>query len=232
MDVGPWRSTCGARASSASWSPASRAAVSRRCRARLEEGWGARVTEAMGIGDIGDLALGRVRGAGRYAPRRARVRPPRADRSPDSGVAPSRSSTGRPANSCSHIAAPSAAPLLRFRTRGATSELRTTPCPCGRPGPRIRCIGRTDDMLIVRGSQHIPLSGPRGRRRLRPARERPHPRPAASPQASSRSRPSPSPSSSPTGVELDNDLAEAIRERLRSVLVIPDTRSSSYPGAA
>jgi phenylacetate-CoA ligase len=27
----------------------------------------------------------------------------------------------------------------------------TTPCPCGRTGPRIRCVGRTDDMLIVAG---------------------------------------------------------------------------------
>src|SRR5437764_13253192 len=43
-----------------------------------------------------------------------------------------------------------AAPLLRFRTRDHV-ELRTSPCRCGRTGPRIRCLGRTDDMLIVRG---------------------------------------------------------------------------------
>ena len=41
-----------------------------------------------------------------------------------------------------------AAPLLRFRTRDHV-VVRTGPCRCGRTGPRIRCVGRTDDMLIV-----------------------------------------------------------------------------------
>ncbi|MBI1731964.1 MAG: hypothetical protein HYR49_04250 [Gammaproteobacteria bacterium] len=30
------------------------------------------------------------------------------------------------------------------------------PIPTGRTGPRIRCIGRTDDMLIVRGVNLFP----------------------------------------------------------------------------
>ena len=41
-------------------------------------------------------------------------------------------------------------PLVRFRTRDRVL-VRTDPCPCGRTGPRIRCIGRTDDLLIVNG---------------------------------------------------------------------------------
>ncbi len=48
-----------------------------------------------------------------------------------------------------------AAPLLRFRTRDHV-QMRTSPCPCGRTGPRVRCIGRTDDMLIVRGVNVFP----------------------------------------------------------------------------
>jgi phenylacetate-CoA ligase len=48
-----------------------------------------------------------------------------------------------------------AAPLLRFRTRDHV-HVRTEPCPCGRTSPRIRCIGRTDDMLIVRGVNVFP----------------------------------------------------------------------------
>ncbi len=48
-----------------------------------------------------------------------------------------------------------AAPLLRFRTRDHV-EVRTSACPCGRTGPRVRCIGRTDDMLIVRGVNVFP----------------------------------------------------------------------------
>jgi phenylacetate-CoA ligase len=50
-----------------------------------------------------------------------------------------------------------AAPLLRFRTRDHV-QVRTTACPCGRTGPRIRCIGRTDDMLIVRGVNVFPAA--------------------------------------------------------------------------
>jgi phenylacetate-CoA ligase len=50
-----------------------------------------------------------------------------------------------------------AAPLLRFRTRDHV-EVRTRPCPCGRTGPRVRCIGRTDDMLIVRGVNVFPAA--------------------------------------------------------------------------
>jgi phenylacetate-CoA ligase len=41
-------------------------------------------------------------------------------------------------------------PLIRFRTRDRVT-VRTSPCPCGRTGPRVRCVGRTDDLLIVNG---------------------------------------------------------------------------------
>lgn len=41
-------------------------------------------------------------------------------------------------------------PLVRFRTRDLV-VVKTSPCPCGRTGSRLRCIGRTDDMLIVAG---------------------------------------------------------------------------------
>jgi phenylacetate-CoA ligase len=36
--------------------------------------------------------------------------------------------------------------------------VRTAPCPCGRTGPRLRCIGRTDEMLIVRGVNVFPTA--------------------------------------------------------------------------
>jgi len=41
-------------------------------------------------------------------------------------------------------------PLVRFRTRDRV-VLWTDPCVCGRTGMRLRCIGRTDDLLILRG---------------------------------------------------------------------------------
>ena len=49
------------------------------------------------------------------------------------------------------------APLLRFRTRDHV-RLGVGLCACGRTAPRVRCIGRTDDMLIVRGVNLFPTA--------------------------------------------------------------------------
>ncbi len=46
-------------------------------------------------------------------------------------------------------------PLLRFRTRDRVEVLGTS-CACGRTGFRLRCIGRTDDMLLVLGVNVFP----------------------------------------------------------------------------
>ncbi|MFJ8415629.1 phenylacetate--CoA ligase family protein [Bacillus paramycoides] len=46
-------------------------------------------------------------------------------------------------------------PLVRFRTRDLV-QVDTTPCKCGKKSFRLRCIGRTDDMLIVRGVNVFP----------------------------------------------------------------------------
>ena len=48
-----------------------------------------------------------------------------------------------------------ASPLLRFRTRDHV-VVTGTDCPCGRTGFKVRCVGRTDDMLIVRGINVFP----------------------------------------------------------------------------
>jgi len=48
-----------------------------------------------------------------------------------------------------------ASPVLRFRS-GDFIEVLGTSCACGRTGPKIRCVGRTDDMLIVRGANVFP----------------------------------------------------------------------------
>ena len=49
-----------------------------------------------------------------------------------------------------------AMPLIRYRTRDRT-RLRRDPCPCGRTLVRMdRVLGRTDDMLIVRGVNVFP----------------------------------------------------------------------------
>lgn len=49
-----------------------------------------------------------------------------------------------------------AMPILRYRTRDI-AVLDRSPCPCGRTGVRMgRVVGRTDDMLIIRGVNVFP----------------------------------------------------------------------------
>jgi phenylacetate-CoA ligase len=46
-------------------------------------------------------------------------------------------------------------PVVRFRTRDRITVF-TDPCECGRTSFRIRCTGRTDDMLIILGVNVFP----------------------------------------------------------------------------
>ena len=200
-------------------------------RAALEEGWGARVTEAMGIGDIGVSLWGECEAQdGMHLGARGFVHAELID--PDTGRRARPWRTARRGELVLTHLRHRAAPLLRFRTRDHV-VVRTSPCPCGRTGPRVRCIGRTDDMLIVRGVNVFPSARARGRQHLRARRQRPHPRPAGGRRASSRTR------RCPVSVELaarraaaDPALAEAIRERLRTHAGGPGPRRPRARGAA
>ena len=122
-------------------------------RARLEEGWGARVTEAMGIGDIGISLWGECEEqAGMHLGARGFVHAEVID--PGSGEALELADGVTGELVLTHLRH-RAAPLLRFRTRDHV-QLWTSACACGRTSPRVRCIGRTDDMLIVRGVNVFP----------------------------------------------------------------------------
>jgi phenylacetate-CoA ligase/benzoylacetate-CoA ligase len=50
-----------------------------------------------------------------------------------------------------------ATPVLRYRSRDHARVVGTG-CACGRTSPRIRCIGRTDDMLIYKGMNVFPTA--------------------------------------------------------------------------
>jgi phenylacetate-CoA ligase len=122
-------------------------------RAKLEEGWGARVTEAMGIGDIGVSLWGECEEQdGMHLGARGFVHAELIE--PETGEALPLEDGATGELVLTHLRH-RAAPLLRFRTRDHV-EARTSPCPCGRTGPRVRCIGRTDDMLILRGVNLFP----------------------------------------------------------------------------
>jgi phenylacetate-CoA ligase len=122
-------------------------------RAKLEEGWGAKVTEAMGVGDIGPSLFGECEEQdGMHLGAHGFVHLELID--PETGDARDLEDDAEGELVLTHLRH-RAAPLLRFRTRDHVT-VKTSPCACGREGPRIRCIGRTDDMLIVRGVNVFP----------------------------------------------------------------------------
>ena len=185
-------------------------------RAQLEEGWGARVTEAMGIVDIGISLWGECEQQdGMHLGARGFVHAELID--PVTGEALAMDDGARGELVLTHLRH-RAAPLLRFRTRDHV-EVRASACPCGRTGPRIRCVGRTDDMLIVRGVNVFPSAvrevvgafapDVSGHILVRPRAEGVKQEPPL-----------------PVSVELargtapDPALAELIRERLRGVLTV------------
>jgi phenylacetate-CoA ligase len=185
-------------------------------RAMLEEGWGARVTEAMGIGDIGISLWGECEQQdGMHLGARGFVHPELIDPGTGDALELADGATGELV--LTHLRH-RAAPLLRFRTRDHV-EVRTSPCACGRTGPRVRCIGRTDDMLIVRGVNVFPSA-------VREVVGAFAPRVSGNilvkPQAPGVKQEPPL----PVVVELARDvtadasLADAIRERLRGVLAV------------
>jgi phenylacetate-CoA ligase len=185
-------------------------------RTMLEERWGARVTEAMGIGDIGPSLWGECEEQdGMHLGARGFVHVELIDPETGTALEVAEGATGELV--LTHLKH-RAAPLLRFRTRDHV-EVRTTPCPCGRTGLRVRCIGRTDDMLIVRGVNVFPSA-------VREVVSAFAPRVSGhilvKPQAPGVKQEPPL----PVSVELAPDaaadaaLAEAIRERLRELLVV------------
>jgi phenylacetate-CoA ligase len=124
-------------------------------RARLEDGWGASVTEAMGIGDIGVSLWGECeQKQGMHLGARGFVHAELIE--PEAGTELDLADGVTGELVLTHLMH-RAAPLLRFRTRDHV-EVRTDPCGCGRTSPRVRCIGRTDDMLIVRGVNVFPTA--------------------------------------------------------------------------
>jgi phenylacetate-CoA ligase len=185
-------------------------------RAMLEAGWGARVTEAMGIGDIGVSLWGECEEQdGMHLGARGFVHAEVIE--PETGVALELKDGTTGELVLTHLVH-RAAPLLRFRTRDHV-EVRIGACSCGRTGPRIRCIGRTDDMLIVRGVNVFPSAVREVVSDFAPDVSG---HILVKPRASGVKQEPPLPVSVELarGASADEALAQAIRERLRNVLVV------------
>lgn len=122
-------------------------------RGRIEDAFGCRVRESMGIGDISLSAWAEDEdGGGMHFMARDFVHVELID--PASGE-PIDWTHGAEGELVYTALRREAMPLLRFRSRDHV-VVNMTENPTGRTGPRIRCIGRTDDMLIVRGVNLFP----------------------------------------------------------------------------
>ncbi|HEX7299610.1 MAG TPA: AMP-binding protein [Solirubrobacteraceae bacterium] len=185
-------------------------------RTQLQDGWGAKVTEAMGIGDIGVSLWGECEHQdGMHLGARGFVHAELID--PATGAALPLDDGASGELVLTHLQH-RAAPLLRFRTRDHV-EVRTRPCRCGRTGPRVRCIGRTDDMLIVRGVNVFPAAVREVVSAFAPdvsGHILVRPRAAGVKQEP----PLPVSVELAQGATADAGLADAIRERLRNALVV------------
>lgn len=117
-------------------------------RNRIEELWGASCCEMLGNSDVAPIVFAECpERQGMHVCSQGLVHVELVD--PDSG-----STVPWEAGATGEVVLTTldrqASPLIRFRTRDHV-EVLGVDCACGRTSPRVRCFGRTDDMLIVRG---------------------------------------------------------------------------------
>jgi len=124
-------------------------------RKKLQDAFGARVYEIMGIGDIAASLWGECEArAGMHFSGDGWIHVELID--PDSGKPVAMKDGARGELVYTHLKR-EAAPLLRFRSRDHV-QVWVSECICKRKTMRVRCIGRTDDMLIVRGVNVFPTA--------------------------------------------------------------------------
>ena len=121
----------------------------------IEEAFGATVREAMGIADVSPSLWGECEEqAGMHFSGEGHVHVELID--PESGeVLPFEDQAEGELVYTSLRR--EAMPVLRFRSRDRV-VVNARPCSCGRAPLRVRCIGRTDDLLIVRGVNLFPTA--------------------------------------------------------------------------
>lgn len=124
-------------------------------RGKIEEAFGCSVRESMGIGDISLSVWAEDEdGKGMHFMPRGYVHVELID--PVTGE-PRAWEDGAEGELVYTALRREAMPLLRFRSRDHV-VVTMAENPTGRTGPRVRCVGRTDDMLIVRGVNLFPTA--------------------------------------------------------------------------
>jgi phenylacetate-CoA ligase/benzoylacetate-CoA ligase len=123
-------------------------------RTRLTQEWGAgRISEVMGLGDVmPGLWAECPEGGGMHFTGSRNVFVELID--PASG-APVPWTSGADGEAVYTPFTRQATPVVRFRSRDHL-HVEYDSCACGRTSPRIRCVGRTDDMLIYKAMNVFP----------------------------------------------------------------------------
>ena len=124
-------------------------------RRRIEQGFGAYVTEAGGIGDISPSLWGECPDkGGMHFCGQGLVWPEMIDPVTEDSIDIEPGARGEMVWT---TLVREAMPMIRFRSRDIV-EIQDGNCPCGRTSFRMRIIGRSDDMFIVRGVNVFPTA--------------------------------------------------------------------------
>lgn len=122
-------------------------------RRKIEGEWGADAYEGMGTAEVAAVFYGECQAkAGMHFCGQEFILPEIID--PETG-APLELRDGLEGEAVYSTVDRDATPVLRYRT-GDRVKIWTNPCACGRTSFRLRCIGRVDDMLILRGVNVFP----------------------------------------------------------------------------
>jgi len=177
-------------------------------RGKLQSAFGARVYEIMGIGDVAASLWGECPAqAGMHFSAEGLIHVELID--PDTCIRKNLTDRETGELVYTHLQR-EAAPLLRFRSRDHV-QVWTSKCACGSTALRVRCIGRTDDMLIVRGVNVFPSA-------VREVVARFHPRVTGAILIQPRSRAVRQEPPLPIAVEGEAGLADVIAAEIRAAL--------------
>ncbi|TDB95464.1 AMP-binding protein [Actinomadura sp. 7K534] len=117
-------------------------------RARIQDGWGATCCEVLGNSDIATIVWAECpERDGMHFIGQGLVLPEIVDPVTGRHVEPVAGATGELLYTALQR---EASALIRFRS-GDLVQITDTGCACGRTSYKLRCDGRTDDMLLVRG---------------------------------------------------------------------------------
>jgi phenylacetate-CoA ligase len=122
-------------------------------RAKIQESWGARVTEGLGNADMVPIIFSECRNqSGMHYNGQEYVLVEIIDPESEQVLPIEDGVSGELVYTSLER---ECVPLVRFRTRDRVTVLGTS-CACGRTGFKLHCVGRTDDMLIVLGVNVFP----------------------------------------------------------------------------